>query len=130
MASDTGVRDTARTMQTFLQFLMGLSLAAAVAFAVLDEVTLDLLLAAAGAAIGLAFARMSQGVLAGTSAAGAGRLQQMLYAFVGAMALSWVVSYLDKEFLDPIELLSVAMTVLAVYLMLAIITEARRLVRP
>lgn len=129
MASGTGVKDSVRTMQTFLQFLMGLSLAAAIVFAFVEDLTVDLVLAAAAAGLGLWFVQTSRGVLDSPSTAGNTRLQNLLYAFVGAMVLSWLASLIDKEFLDAIELLSVAWTVLAVYLMLSVIAEARRLSR-
>lgn len=88
MASGTGVKDSVRTLQTFLQFLMGLSLAAAIVFAFIDDLTVDLVLAAAAAGLGLLFVQTSRGVLDGSSTAGASRLQNLLYAFVGAMVLS------------------------------------------
>lgn len=127
MATQTGVKDSVTTMRSFLLFLMGLSLAASLGFAVLDEVTVDLLLAAAAAGIGLYYAIMSSAALAAPSAAAASRLQTLMYAFVGGMVASWIVAYLEKEFLDPVELLGVALTVLAVFLMFSITAEVRRM---
>lgn len=127
MATGAGVKDTVQTMRTFLLFLMGLWLAAAVVFAITDEVSLDLLVGAVGAAAGLWFAMTAAGALAVPSVAAAGRLQTLMYVFGGAMVLSWVIAYVDKEFLDAIELLGVAIAILAIFLMLSIVAEVKRL---
>lgn len=127
MATGSGVKDTVHTMRTFLLFLMGLWLAAAAVFAITDEISLDLLVAAAGAAVGLWFAITAASALAAPGLAAGGRLQTLMYVFGGAMVLSWIIAYVDKEFLDAIELLGVAIAILAIFLMLSIVAEVRRL---